>query len=387
MATTINWVTKVINVLRNDMPLEQTVPSEIRRLDLDLFRLELKDLEDGEEGIVYLDTHAHNTAVTVGGVTLARVIEIINGYTVTFEDGQYAVNLVGANSNVADVTNVNQVSVRSQNSAGLVDLPAIKQQSYINAMVWIDTIDGSSGISYPKGTPPDPVDNYDDAYLISVDTSLPRFHLRGVIIFGIGDTVENTDWLGPSPIISNLVFSGQSTVGATFTKLGITGTMNGRSSFEICSLVNVSGLSGILKECGLQGTITLDSANVDNVLFFQCTSVVAGTGKPTVDINGSSGDIHFRKWTGGVKISNFTAGNDMSIDCDTGTIELDSTCTAGTVKVRMHSANASLTDNSGAGCTVIIETVTATVDESTIVDALTTYGVDTLTNVKPSKAI
>jgi hypothetical protein len=32
----------------------------------------------------------------------------------------YAVNLVGANSNVGEVTNVNMVSVRTSNSAGLV---------------------------------------------------------------------------------------------------------------------------------------------------------------------------------------------------------------------------------------------------------------------------
>jgi hypothetical protein len=58
--------------------------------------------------------------VDVGGVVLARVVEIINGYTVTFEDGMYRVTLVGANSNISDVTNLNQVSIASTNSAGLI---------------------------------------------------------------------------------------------------------------------------------------------------------------------------------------------------------------------------------------------------------------------------
>jgi len=40
---------------------------------------------------------------------------------VTFEDGSYAVNLVGANSNISDITNLNSVSVRAANSAGLID--------------------------------------------------------------------------------------------------------------------------------------------------------------------------------------------------------------------------------------------------------------------------
>jgi len=119
MALSIDWTNRVIFVSRFDLTLVQAIPTEIRYLDLDLFRRELKSIE-GSEGMPYPDTHRHNSEVEFGGITLARSIEIINGYTVTFEDGQYAVTLLGANSNVADVSNVNQVSIRSFNSAGLV---------------------------------------------------------------------------------------------------------------------------------------------------------------------------------------------------------------------------------------------------------------------------
>jgi len=67
-----------------------------------------------------VDIIRHNTEVTLGGVTLARTVEFINGYTIEFEDGQYAVTLTGANNNIADVMVVNQVSLRSNNSAGLI---------------------------------------------------------------------------------------------------------------------------------------------------------------------------------------------------------------------------------------------------------------------------
>jgi hypothetical protein len=119
---TIDWPAKIINVPKTATTLVQTDPFEIRELDIDAFRLRLKDLEDDVEGIPWPTTHNHNTIVTVGGVTLARVVEIINGYTITFENGNYAVNLVGANSNIADVTNLNYVQVRAANSAGLVEL-------------------------------------------------------------------------------------------------------------------------------------------------------------------------------------------------------------------------------------------------------------------------
>jgi hypothetical protein len=150
MAISINWATKVIYVPKADMTLIQPSP-EIRQLDLDQFRLTLKDLEDDAEGMIFLDTHRHVAPVSLGGVTLARIVEIINGYTVTFEDDQYAVNLIGANSNVGTVANVNQVSIRSFNSAGLQDLTTIQ------AAMWgvlTDTIvAGSFGEKIVKNLP------------------------------------------------------------------------------------------------------------------------------------------------------------------------------------------------------------------------------------------
>lgn len=122
MAISINWPTGVISVPKADMTLVQSSPIEVRELNINTFRLRLKDLEDDAVGQVWAITHNHYTTVTVGGVTLARVVEIINGYTVTFENGSYAVNLVGANSNIADITNLNTVSVRAANSAGLTEL-------------------------------------------------------------------------------------------------------------------------------------------------------------------------------------------------------------------------------------------------------------------------
>ena len=121
MAITITWGTKIINVPQADLT---NISGTLYELDTDAFRLALKDLEDGEEGMAFPDTHRHNTEVTVAGVTYARVIEIINGYSITFEDGQYSVRLVGSNNNFFDVENgilnQNQVQIIPGNSAGLI---------------------------------------------------------------------------------------------------------------------------------------------------------------------------------------------------------------------------------------------------------------------------
>lgn len=119
MAISINWLTRVITVPRADMTLIQSTPTEIRELNVNTFRLALKDIED-DDGMPFQTTHTHYPEVTAGGVTLARVVILLPPYTVTFENGQYAVNLIGANSNISDRTNVNYVSVRSANSAGLI---------------------------------------------------------------------------------------------------------------------------------------------------------------------------------------------------------------------------------------------------------------------------
>lgn len=120
IGVSIDWGTRTIHVPKSYLQLVQSIPTEIYNMDLNQFRLSLRDLEDSDNGMAYLRTHNHNTTVVLSGITYARIVEIINGYTVTFEEGQYAVNLIGANSNVSDVTNVNSVSVRPNNSAGLV---------------------------------------------------------------------------------------------------------------------------------------------------------------------------------------------------------------------------------------------------------------------------
>jgi hypothetical protein len=133
MAISINHATLVIYVPLSFLTF---ISTGFYELDVDTFRLALKDLEDDSDGMGLLDTHRHNPSVTLGGVTLAPTFEIINNYTITFEDGQYAVTLIGMNNNIIDVANPNQVSLRSANSAGLVEA-----SSGVDLQTVLDAID------------------------------------------------------------------------------------------------------------------------------------------------------------------------------------------------------------------------------------------------------
>jgi len=123
MAITVEWGTKVISIPQADLTL---VSGSLYELDTQTqFRVPLNALMASEEGIPFDTPLDHNSEYTVAGVTYARKIEVINGYSVTFTpDAQYSVRLAGSNNNLFDVENgilnQNQVSVIGNNSAGLI---------------------------------------------------------------------------------------------------------------------------------------------------------------------------------------------------------------------------------------------------------------------------
>ena len=257
MAITIDWPNAVISVPKADMTLIQSTPTEIRQLNLDTFRLTLKDLEDDVDGMAWPKTHNHNTSVTVGGVVLARVIEIINGYTVTFEDGQYAVNLVGANSNVGDVVNVNQVSVRSANSAGLQDLSTILIASY-NGEVVVDINSPNSGTDIPIGTRSTPVNNFADAKTICDEKGLRTVRIIGSVTLDSVNFSDGFVFTGDNPVTDILTLAASANVrNCTFKNLTIQGTVDGNNLYERCITKDMTYSSGFFYDCSLDGVITI----------------------------------------------------------------------------------------------------------------------------------
>lgn len=122
MALSIDRATSVITINQADLNLISGTLYELPTEDV--FRTQVNSLMASEEGIVFVDPIDHNTEYTVTGVTYARKIEVINGYSVTFENLTYSVRLAQSNNNLFDVDggilNPNSVTVIGQNSAGLI---------------------------------------------------------------------------------------------------------------------------------------------------------------------------------------------------------------------------------------------------------------------------
>jgi|GEM_PF-1263065 hypothetical protein len=350
MAITIEWGTKIISVEKSDMVLIQSSPTEVRQLNLDTFRLKLKLLEETSDGMAFERTHQHNTSVSLSGVIYARVIEILNGYTVTFEDGQYAVNLVGANSNVADVVNVNQVSVRTNNSAGLQDLTTLLSAAY-NGAVTVSLTAGQSGTDIPIGTRATPVNNLTDGIAIANANGIHRFDLVDSCIFN--SLVDaSTGYIFHGDNVTNILIeveAGANVSNCEFHNTDLSGYLDPNIILRGCQLGNIYGLEGRIYDSAIQGTITLNPypAFVDLINCYGHHTVI---GQMAIIDLGGSGTLVCRDFNGGLKLKNKTSSQgEVSLDINSGYIVVDSSCTAGVINIR---GTAKVIDNSGPGCTV-----------------------------------
>lgn len=330
MSVSIDWFTGIINIPQSYLTL---ISGTLYELDTNAFRLVLKALEDNEQGINFTRTHKHNTEVSLGGLSYARVIEILSPYTVTFEDGQYAVNLIGSNNNIADVTNVNQVSVRPSNSAGLISSKGIEALEYRGG-VTIDVVNGEIGSMYPTGTLRKPVNNLADAKVIIEARGFNKLYIVGNITFGATDNIDNLKIEGYGHGFTTMTFiSGCSTNTSEFKNADLQGTLDGGDQLIFyCNIFDLTNFSGIMYNCTFHGTIVLDG--IEDVDLVNCVSGITGSVVPIIDMGGSGRGLIVRNHSGGLKLINKSGNDSINIDFISGQLQIDSTVTAGNIMVR-----------------------------------------------------
>jgi len=331
MAITIDWGTKIISIPQADLTF---ISGSLYELDVNSFRLTLKALEDDEEGAWAPRTHNHNTAITLSGVTYARTVEIINGYTVTFEDGNYSVSCIGANHNLADVKNVNSVSLIINNSAGLIDInKADIEYSAYEDRVTIDVANGSSGTTHPWGTGRQPVDNLTDALTIAVERGFKELHIHGDLTIGATDNIEGYHLTGRGSSFSTITFvSGCSTSDTLFSSLTLVGDMSGSAFIKDCTLSGITGLgcttsSSTVHGCLVTGNLTLRSDNNKPINIINCAA-----GENTIvgfDINGTTGYISIIEFYCRMKLQNVTASVPIHVTGAGMELTAESSCTSG----------------------------------------------------------
>lgn len=368
MATSIDWHSKVINILRADMLLVQSVPIEVRQLNIDDFRKELNDLSDDEDGMWADTTHIHYPPVEVAGVNLARVVQIINDYTVTFENGAYAVNITGGNSNIADVVNINNVSVRTANSAGLMDIQYMQAAAF-DGVVAVGVSSIYEGTTFPVGTRGYPVNNLADAHLIANERGLSTFLAVEDLALISGDYSEGHEFTGVSPTSTVITIASNAEVSnCEFTNCTVQGVLDSGNILRGCNVIDLTHVNGTIENCALAGTVSLGGSS--QATLSHCYSGIAGGGPdqyPYIDMGGSGNSLAVRYYSGGLGIKNGTGADTSSLDFESGRVVFDADCTGGTYTVR---GIADVFDNS-VGATIEDLTINYRLDESVLAEELT----------------
>ncbi len=271
MAISIAWgSTFIIFIPRADMPIVQVSP-EIRELNVDAFRLELKALEASADGEPWPDTHRHVTQTVLSGATYARLVEILPPYFVEFEDGQYSVRASGANHNILDVKINNQVSLGVQNSAGLVNSPELEYASFANA-VTIDVVAGVAGTTFPTGSKRRPVNNLVDALSIAASRGITRLDVLGNLSITSG-TYAGLTFYGESRIKTTIaIAAAASVVGGHFHNANITGVLDGGSLLQDCTVKNLAYVDGFIERCLLIPGGIITASGETEARFLNCSS-------------------------------------------------------------------------------------------------------------------
>jgi len=110
-----HWPTKVITVPVSDLTLVSTGRYSLDVTDWWQLLHELTDTVDGVSQT--LSPLFNNTPPTAG---TPRIVEIVNGFTVTFSGGPYVVDIINGNTNLGDpsVKLTDGVSVNTNNVSG-----------------------------------------------------------------------------------------------------------------------------------------------------------------------------------------------------------------------------------------------------------------------------
>lgn len=389
MAITVDWPNKIVLIPRGE-PTIATLASalpEIWDYDLDLLRKELLLIQESDQGMAFKDIHRHTQPFVIGTIELARVISIINGFVIEFEDGQYQVNLAGANTDIHLNRVANQVSVTPQNSAGLVTTSSsielisgavwdkttstgfapgtmgstMVEIAYGNR-IWVDPLNVTGNATAGtvvgvNGTPGNPVLGVPDARVLAASLNLRSYAFFSDAVI----TSDHPKWDMRGFGHTRLDLAGFNCEHTGFSNLIIEGDALGQELHaDHCVLENLTNFTGFFTECGVLTGLSIASGAT---VLSRCHSEIPGSMSPDITFVDDA-TLSIRAYSGGMELFGMTdAANICTIEFVAGSLKVGPSNTAGYVSAR-GIAKRTLTP---AGTVV---------DTSALLDAVTDVPVD-----------
>ena len=194
------------------------------------------------------------------------------------------------------------------------------------------------------GTIDNPVST--EAALLTLGSALGirTYHISGALILSAPFTQSR--FITNRMLPGSIFLSGQDVSSSRFEDVAVIGAGTGTIDADRVLFSSVSGLTGTLQDCLLHTSVGFSGAPP---ILIKCVSVASASLPTELDLSGLSGEMSIRNLIGDVKITNVGAGLDLQITDMLGRVELDATCTAGSIYL---TGIGNLTDASGGGCAV-----------------------------------
>jgi hypothetical protein len=245
-----------------------------------------------------------------------------------------AVDDLGADINPVEPTAFTQIVLANSSSATLQEQTDIQYASF-NGGISYDENSIYSGTEYPIGTPRQPVNNPYDAYNIAVMRGFAAGYILTNMTIPTDLPLQYFNFYGSGKDRTLITIPDAATVQeCTFEDAEVTGYLDGSNTLRDCLISSLHYIKGFIEQCVISpGTITLGGGDVAH--FLDCYSGVPGTGTPTIDMGGSGQGLALRNYNGGIKLTNKTGSDSVSIDLASGQCILDSaTVTSGSIVCR-----------------------------------------------------
>lgn len=235
--------------------------------------------------------------------------------------------------------------------SAVAQLTELEQLSF-EGVVRVDQVNGVTGTAYPIGSRSTPCRTFADAVIIAEARKIPAIRVIGYYTTSIGEVVTNKTIEGSNLNSDRLItVTGSAFVGCNFKALWVSGNGVIGGTYQECFVENIPTLLGGAKDTGFLGTVSFYPAAPNAFQMFDCHATsstlpqVVLNCNPAVNImmHRCSGKWILRNVTGGLHVLNMVSG----------AIELDNTCTGGSVVIR---GDASVVNNSN-GCSVDVSGV------------------------------
>jgi len=327
MPLSCDWPTKVITILQSELTL---VGGTYYTLDVTYYFQLLRELNSSAEGIaetigfpLYL-----NTSPTTG---TPRIVDIINGYTIQFEDGLYSVDFIDGNVNWRTVEIRNQVSIGTNNTAALIDPTFLEIPTFVGKQGLCVSVKstGTDSVEYPVGNRQSPCKTEMNFHMISETRGFHNIYILDSINI-TGDHSVGHVFFGDNPQSVNINCDiGSDVTNCKFQDCYLTGKLDAFNIVWECIVGDLTNVNGFIYKSALAGTLTI----LDNTNFEDCfIANTAPNQEITIDFDNLAKTVIIADWSAGrIRPINMVAGSFIGVSGTGGIVITDASNIGGTI--------------------------------------------------------